>query len=449
MKVRTRFAPAPTGMIHVGNARTALINKLFALKNGGVFILRMDDTDTQRSKTQFAEGIIEDLKWLGLDWEEIYHQSLRLPKYQEAKEILIRDGRLYECYESQEELELKRKLLLSSGRPPIYDRAGMHLTDSQKTDYRNSGRKPHYRFKIDNTLVEWMDMIKGPMFFDAANLSDPIIIKEDGSMTYMLATCVDDIDLNITHVIRGEDHVSNTAIQIQIMRALGGKAPSFGHLSLIKSEDDKISKRIGGFDIKSLREESLLEPMAINSLLANIGTKNQILPYKKLEDLLSVFDMANFGTSPTTYSQKDLETLNHKLILSMSYKDVKASLKNLGAEYVTPSFWELAQPNLKTVDDIKLWWKICYDHKKVEVNSGSIFILEATKEALEKIELSINNWPAIIRYIKDKTGVSGKALFAPLRIALTGLDYGPELSDLLCAIGKEEIRKRLIEIIGT
>ncbi|NDB83485.1 MAG: glutamate--tRNA ligase [Alphaproteobacteria bacterium] len=449
MKVRTRFAPSPSGMIHVGNARTALINKLFSMKEGGDFILRIDDTDRARSTKEFEEAIIEDLKWLGLEWSEIYNQSSRFLEYEQAKQKLIDAGRLYECYESQEELELKRKFLLSNNKPPIYDRSALKLSEKQKEEYRKSGRRPHYRFKLDNTLVEWKDMIKGSMYFEASNISDPIIIKEDGSMTYMLATCVDDMDMNITHVIRGEDHVSNTAIQIQIMRALHTKPPIFGHLSLIKTEQDKISKRVGGFDIRSLRENIKLEAMAINSMLANIGTKNPVLPYKKLNDLLDVFNISNFGTSPTNYSEKDLEKLNHKILLMTSYEEILPRLHLIDAASITKEFWEIARPNLHTLADVKVWWSVCNDYKPCSIYQDSLAVLKIAKEAFENTELSLENWPYIIRQIKEKTGLSGHLIFKPLRAAITGLDHGPELSDLSCAIGKEEIIRRLDYIISS
>ncbi len=443
MKIRTRFAPSPTGMMHVGNARTALVNKLFAMKEGGDFILRIDDTDTNRSTKEFENNIIQDLKWLGLDWHEIYFQSHRLQKYQNAMHELIASGRLYECYETPVELEIKRKSLLANSKPPIYDRSSLNLTEEKKQEYRASGRNPHYRFKLDGALVEWKDMIKGSMYFEVANISDPIVIKEDGSMTYMLCTCVDDLDLQISHVIRGEDHVSNTAIQIQVMSALDAKPPAFGHLSLIKSQNDKISKRVGGFDIASLRNNVHLEPMSINSLLANIGTKNPIAPYNNLANLVHNFDISNFGLSPTNYSVQDLEKINHKILLTMSYEDIKPRLLEMGALYITEKFWNVAKPNLHTLNDLKLWWDICYNYKPPEPIEDGQEVLKVAKNLLLDMELNADSWVEWTKQIKAQVGKTGRSIFMPLRLAITGIDHGPELSDLIMMIDKDEVIKRL------
>ncbi|MDX1924485.1 MAG: glutamate--tRNA ligase [Rickettsiaceae bacterium] len=448
MKVRTRFAPSPTGMLHVGNARTALINKLFAIKNNGEFILRIDDTDLVRSKKEYEENIIKDLKWLGIEWTEIYWQSKRLAEYEKAKQKLIDSGRLYECFETPEELEIKRKFLLSSGRPPIYDRASLKLTESQKEAYKAVGRKPHYRFKLDGSIVEWKDMIRAIVHFEVANISDPILIKEDGTMTYMLCSCVDDIDFQISHVIRGEDHVSNTAIQIQIMRALDAKHPIFGHLSLIKTQEEKISKRAGGFEIASLREASHLEPMSINSFFANIGTKNPVIPYMSLNDLAKDFEISNFGLSPTNYFPQDLEKLNHKLLITLTYEEVRESLAKIGADKVTEEFWYVVRPNLLRLSDAKIWWDICYSYNISSPEPDSLDVLEVARDLLNDIELDQTTWREWTKKIKEKTGKSGQALYMPLRRSITGVEHGPELSDIILLIGKENILNRLNDTIN-
>ena len=267
-KIITRFAPSPTGFLHVGNSRTALINWLYARKNHGKFILRIDDTDLTRSTEEYKNAIIRDLKWLGLEWDESFNQNSRLDYYKKAKKILLESGRLYACYETQEELAIKRKLQLSRGLPPIYDRASLKLTKEQIDNYEQSGRKPHYRFLIQDSEIKWQDMVKGVISYQGSNLSDPIIIRADGTMTYMLCSTIDDIDYEISHIIRGEDHVSNTAIQIQMFEAFGAEIPLFGHLSLVKTKDDKISKREGGFEISALRDKENLEAMAINSFFS-------------------------------------------------------------------------------------------------------------------------------------------------------------------------------------
>jgi glutamyl-tRNA synthetase len=443
MKIRTRFAPSPTGMLHVGNVRTALINKLFALTHGGEFILRIDDTDIARSKPEYEEAIKTDLIWLGISWQEIYSQSKRLKRYEEVKQQLIKSGRLYECYESQEALEIKRKLQLSSGRPPIYDRSSLHLSEAQKNQYKFEGRKPHYRFKLEGDIITWKDMIKGDILFEVDKISDPIVIREDGSMTYMICSTVDDIDLQISHVIRGEDHVTNTAIQIQMFESLNAQHPKFGHLSLIKTKDDKISKRVGGFEISSLREDKSIEAMTINSFFANIGTKNPILPYKNLNDLSKTFDIANFSLSPTTYMPEDLENLNHKLLMSLEFKDVKERLVNLNLGKITEEFWNIVRPNLHFFKDVYIWWDICYDYTKVSIKESDLDVVKTARDLLEVFELNDTNCQIWFDQIKKSTGKSGKSLFMPLRLAITGIEHGPELPRIINLVGRDNILDRL------
>lgn len=443
MKVKTRFAPSPTGMLHIGNARTALINFLYAKHAGGSFILRIDDTDLVRSKKEYEEAIKHDLEWLGIEWDAIFWQSKRLDRYEVVKQKLIESGRLYECYETSEEIEIKRKLQLSSGRPPIYDRAALNLTEAQKKKYKESGRAPHYRFKLEGTKIEWNDLVKGNLHFEAGNISDPIVIREDGTMTYMICSTVDDIDLEITHVLRGEDHVSNTAIQIQIFEALGATPPTFGHVSLVKAKDEKISKRVGGFEIESLRSEKYIEAMAINSFFANIGTSNQIHPYKNIAELAENFDISKFSTSPTTYVPEDLERLNHKLLISLSFDEVKNRLSEIGADKIDKDFWEGVRPNLKTLDDAKLWWNICHNYMAKKAQADDMEFLQQAKEVLPTSELTNLTWKEWTKALNEKSGRSGKALFMPLRIALTGIEHGPELAELLPLIGRQEVLSRL------
>jgi glutamyl-tRNA synthetase len=443
MKVKTRFAPSPTGKLHIGNARTALINYLYAMHNGGEFILRIDDTDLVRSKQEFEEAIKNDLKWLGFSWGDIFHQSKRISSYEKLKEKLISDGRLYECYETQEELEIKRKLLLSSGRPPIYDRSALKLTDAQKTSYKSAGRTPHYRFKLNSGKIKWQDLIKGEVSFDAENLSDPILIREDGSMTYMLCSSFDDVDMNITHVIRGEDHVSNTAIQIQLFEAISSNHPEFGHLSLVKSKNDKISKRIGGFEIESLRKDANLEPMAINSFLANIGTSSHVAPYKSLDNLTNDFNISKFSKSPTTYLPEELETLNHKLLLQTNFDEVHNRLKEFNLEHISEEFWNAVRPNITTLEDARVWWKVCNNYLKPDVESSDKDYLRLASSLLPEGDLTDATWASWTQTLKNESKRSGKSLFMPLRIAITGMMQGPELNNLLPLIGREEILKRL------
>ena len=439
-KVITRFAPSPTGFLHIGNARTALINWLYARKYNGKFILRIDDTDITRSTEEYKNAIIRDLKWLGLEWDESFNQNSRLNNYLIAKEKLLHSGRLYPCYETPEELAIKRKLQLSRGLPPIYDRASLKLTRDQIAAYEKMGRKPHYRFMVQDSEIKWHDMVKGIINYQGSNLSDPIIIRGDGTMTYMLCSTIDDIDYKISHIIRGEDHVSNTAIQIQMFEAFGTKAPDFGHLSLVKAKDDKISKREGGFDIANLRDNKGLEAMAINSFFALVGSSNNVVPNYNLQQLLDKFDISSYSKSPTTYLPEELEILNHKLVIHCEYQDVKERLHQLDLDQIDEKFWCAVRPNLQKISDIKDWWEIYTNPKKVEVTDHNILIIAA--ETLPEI-INQNTWANWTKSISEKSGKKGKDLFMPLRLALTGMNNGPELKNLLPLLSREEILKRL------
>jgi glutamyl-tRNA synthetase len=441
MTVITRFAPSPTGMLHIGNARTALINWLYARKAGGKFILRIDDTDLERSKTEYENAIIRDLEWLGLDWDIKFSQSSRLDKYEAAKELLIKSGRLYEAYETQDELEVKRKLQIASHKPPLYDRSALSLTNEQKAQYKAEGRRPHYRFLMNDSPIIWNDMIKGEMRYEAHNIGDPILIREDGSMTYMICSCLDDIDYNISHILRGEDHVTNTAIQIQIFEALGAKPPVCGHLSLVKAQDEKISKRIGGFDIDSLRGSTGLEAMAINSFLSSIGTSLPVTARKTLQELVQHFDITTFSKSPTTYIPGELDRLNHKLILLLQYHEVKNRLKEIGASDIDEVFWLSVRPNLDKVTEAKEWWQICNHH--IEMRNLDKEYLSIAADLFPLGDITDSTWQEWTRKIASTTGKSGKNLFLPLRLALTGMEEGPELKHLLPLIGRNEVLRRL------
>lgn len=440
MNVITRFAPSPTGMLHIGNARTALINWLYSKKHGGKFILRIDDTDRERSKPEYEKAIIEDLKWLGFDWDESFSQSSRLAKYEEMKNHLIKIGRLYECYETPEELDIKRKLQLSANMPPIYDRTSLNYSASIKDKFREQGRKPHYRFLMNPTPIVWDDMVKGRISYDGSNISDPILVREDGSMTYMISSCVDDIECNISHIIRGEDHLTNTAVQIQIFEALSAKLPSFGHLSLVHQREGKISKRIGGFEISSLRHDAGVEAMTINSFFASLGTSDQAKVFKNMGALIENFDISKFSKSSTTYMPEELLRLNHKLLIDLDYLDVKPGLENIGC-FITEEFWLAVRPNIERLSDIKDWWDIC---NIAPVTDGlDKDYLNIAKSLLEDKIITSETWHSWTKKIAEKTGRKGKELFMPLRLALTGRESGPELAAILPMIGKEEVIRRL------
>lgn len=448
-RVITRFAPSPTGMLHIGNSRTALINWLYTRKHNGLFILRFDDTDFERSKQQYKNAIEQDLKFLGLNWDQTFCQSNRLAKYEAVKTLLLQKNKLYPCFETQEELELKRKLQLSRGLPPLYDRAALNLTQQQINDYISQGRKPHYRFLVSHTPIIWQDMIKGEVKYDGKNLGDPIVIREDNSMTYMLCSVIDDIDYSITHIIRGEDHVNNTAIQLQMFEALQEglysnqkSIPNFAHLGLIISRDDKISKRIGGFEIAALRDEIGLEPMAINSFFSLIGSSSSIVSFKNLDQLIKEFDINNFSKSPTTYLPEELERLNHKLLISLSFDEVKDRLRDIKAEQVTEQFWLAVRANLQKLYEIKDWWNICYSPSKVE-GLDKDFLKQAAI-LLPNEAITLDSWSIWTKKIMVVTGKKkGKDIFLPLRLSITGMASGPEMSVILPLLRREEIIKRL------
>jgi glutamyl-tRNA synthetase len=440
MSVITRFAPSPTGMLHVGNMRTAIVNWLFTKKMNGKFMLRMDDTDLERSKDEFKEGIIEDLKWVGLNWDIYATQSSRVDRYNKVKEQLIKEGRLYECYETPEELDTKRKIQASSGRPPIYDRAALKLTDEQKQKYRDQGRKPHYRFLLNEDMIVWSDMVKGEMKFDPAHLSDPILVREDGTMTYMISSTIDDIDFEITHIIRGEDHVSNTAIQVQLFKALGCNPPECGHLALIQSKEGKISKREGGFDIRSLKEDGI-ESLTLISFLSALGTSRPIVPYTNVEEVINDFDLKSFSLSPTNYSFEELERLNQKIVSHYNFAEVKNRLIELGCKGIDEKFWLAVRANINTVAEALTWWQICKSPIGL-VKQDAEFLHQAA-QVLPEGDIDENTWGSWTKKVAESTGRKGKELFAPLRLALTGMDHGPELKQMLPLIGREEVIKRL------
>lgn len=440
MTVITRFAPSPTGKLHVGNARTAIICYLYAKSQGGKFMLRMDDTDYERSTEEFADGIQRDLKWLGIDWEIFSKQSDRKARYDEVIEKLIKDGRLYPCYETPEEIEIKRKMLLNRGLPPIYDRAALKLTDEEKQKFEDEGRSKHWRFKLDESQkIEWEDQVKGLTRFDAKHLTDPVLIRANGSPTYMLPSAIDDIDFDITHVVRGEDHVSNTAIQIQLFEAIGGKVPQFAHTSLIKSKDGKISKRIGGFEIEELKAMGI-EAIAINSLMARLGTSKPIEAETTLEEIITNFSIKNFSTSSAIYDVKELERINQKVIHKLSYKDIRNrdDLKGIDEE-----FWNVARANINTVKEVKDWWQICKEEINPIIEESDQEFIKHAASLLPEGKLNEESWSIWINKIKEATGRKGKELFMPIRKALTALENGPELKYILPLIGRDVVVKRL------
>ncbi len=440
MSVTVRFAPSPTGRLHAGNIRTALFNALFARKAGGDFILRLDDTDRERSTEDFARGIEEDLSWLGVEWTKQVRQSDRFDRYAEAVAKLKASGRLYPAYETQEELELKRKRQLARGRPPVYDRAALKLTAEEKAKLEAEGRKPHWRFTLEPRDVVWDDLVRGRQHVDAASLSDPVLVREDGSYLYTLPSVVDDIDLGISHVIRGEDHVANTAPQIQLFEALGAEPPAFGHHSLLVGVDGQaLSKRDRSLAIEGLRAEGI-EPLAVASYVAMLGTSDAVVPHASLDELVPGFDFSKLSRAPSRFDPHELRLLNAKLLHMLPFGAVADRLRAMGVAGDEP-FWDAVKGNLAVLAEAKLWW---------EVVSGALQPVIADAKLCREAAALLppepwdeTTWSTWSSAIKQATGAKGKALFQPLRLALTGREHGPELKLLLPLIGRGRAAARL------
>lgn len=438
--VLVRFAPSPTGWLHVGNVRTAIMNYLFAKSLGGKFMLRIDDTDKARSEVQYETGIQEDLAWLGLQWDRLEKQSDYFAQYEAMKQKLIADGRLYPCYETAEELEIKRKLLIGRGLPPIYDRAGLTETAEKRKEYEAEGRRAHYRFKLDAAPIVWDDMVRGRVEFDGSKLSDPVMFREDGVVLFTFATSVDDGAMGVTHIIRGEDHVSNTAMQVQIMQAMGFSIPTFGHMALLKMKEGKISKRVGGGDIRSLREGGVF-PLVLTSYLAKIGTSDAIELADSMEALIKNFDIKKLGRSMANYDPQELERLNQKLLHQLPFAEVSKMLAARGMSSIDANFWEAIKANLTTIDDAKDWWEVL--HQPITPVIEDKAFADTAAASLPAGEWNEGSWDVLVNAVKEKTGRKGKELFMPLRLALTGREHGPEMKVVFALLGRERAEKRL------
>lgn len=432
--IKVRFAPSPTGFMHIGNTRTALFNWLLAKKLGGKFMLRVDDTDKLRSKKEYEDAMRESLQWLGFEWSEEARQSARENRYNEVKEKLIAEGRIYPCYETAEELEFKRKRAMAKGLAPIYDRQALNYTSEDIAKFEAEGRKPHYRFKLLSGTIEWDDIVRGHCQYDADKLSDPVIIREDGSYLYHLPSCIDDCDFGITHIVRGEDHVTNTASQIQMFEAIGGKVPTFAHLPLLTGTEGKLSKRLGSLGVRELKEEGV-EPMAICSFLAKLGTSDAIEPFYSLDELAESLNFEKLGRSQPKFDEEELKHFNTKLVRSMPYSMVKDKVS------VSEEFWNKVRANLDIVADIKVWSEICNDEVTPIMEDSSL--TDIASDLLPTEPWDENTFNLWMNEIKQKSGKKGKELFHPIRKALTALDNGPELKILLPLIGYEKVTKRL------
>lgn len=437
-----RFAPSPTGFLHVGNMRAAIINFLYAKKIGGKFILRLDDTDVERVKDEYRDMILTDMKWLGLSYDDFFKESDRLARYEEAKNFLIKSGRLYECYETPAELGLQRKAQIASGITPIYNRAALQLSEEQKQSLRDAGLKPHYRFLLNDGVTSWEDKIKGKITYDGRHFSDPVLVRDNNVPTYTFCSVVDDIDYNITDIIRGEDHITNTAIQIQIFEAMGSKAPDFAHLALVKASEGKISKREGGFDVKSLRNEGY-EAMAIVNLLSQIGTSDALKIYQNFDDLIANFSFDKFSKSSMNYDISELDNINYKLLQNLDFAVISERLKEEGISNVSEKMWNAVKSNLQFLRDISAWEKVFADGFRYENKAEDREFLQQAATLLPQDTTDEKCWENWLAAIKQNSTRKGKELFMPIRLALSGKEHGPELKFLVNLIKREEILVRL------
>ncbi len=440
MTTVTRFAPSPTGMLHVGNIRAALHNWLFARKSGGRFVLRIDDTDAERSEERFVDAIRADLDWLGLTPDAEVRQSARFALYEARFADLVANERIYPAYESAEELALKRKVQLGRGLPPVYDRAALALSDSARAALEAEGVRPHWRFRLDHdTAIEWTDLVRGAQRFEPATMSDPVVRRADGSWLYMLPSAIDDIDLAISHVVRGEDHVSNTALQLQMFAAMAAPPPAFAHAALLTGSEGKLSKRLGSLGVEHFRAAGI-EPQALRAVLARIGTSDPVEPLVDAAPLIDSFDFARFGRAPARFDEAELAQVNARIVHQLDYAAVEDRLP-VG---MSEAEWSAVRPNLSKVADAADWWQVIegpIDAPTADAETRAY--LDRALVVAADLDWSADPWHALTGALKAETGRSGKALFLPLRRALTGRDHGPDMAALLPLIGRERALDRL------
>ena len=436
----TRFAPSPTGYLHIGNLRTALFNFLIARKTGGEFILRLDDTDQERSKEAYVDGIKQDLDWLGLHWDRIERQSERLERYAEVADQLRKAGKFYECFETPTELDLKRKKQLNMGKPPVYDRAALALGEADKERLRGEGREGYWRFELVQERIEWTDGILGPISIDAASVSDPVLIRADGQVLYTFASSVDDTDMGVTHIVRGADHVTNTATQIQIIEAIGGTPPAFAHHSLLTgAQGEALSKRLGTLSLRDLRAQGV-ERMALLSLMARLGSSQPVELRASLDEIAEGFDLSQFGAAPTKFDAEDLWPLTRAHVQALPFEAVAGRLADLGVPAdLAPAFWDVARENVTRLSDLDAWWILCRDGATPLVApEDAEFVAEALK-LLPPPPYGPTAWADWTGAVKAATGRKGKGLFMPLRKALTGMEHGPDMATLMPLLQKAPV----------
>lgn len=427
----TRFAPSPTGYLHIGNLRAALFNFAIARKVGGQFILRIDDTDPERSEEAYVDAIREDMEWLGLTWDRIERQSERLERYDAAKQALIDMGRLYECFETPTELDLKRKKQLNMGQPPVYDRAALNLTEADKGALR-AERKGYWRFKLDQERIAWRDGILGDISIDAASVSDPVLIRADGQVLYTLASVVDDTEMGITDVVRGADHVTNTATQIQMIEALGGSVPRFAHHSLLTGpRGEALSKRLGTLSLRDMRAKGV-EPMAVLSLMARLGSSDPVELRGSVDEVVAGFDLGSFGAAPTKFDPDDLDPLTARILAQTPFGAVQAQIAEAGVpDVLAPDFWNAVRENIARLEDLPGWWALFRDGAEAKVEPEDADFVAAALNLLGEPPYTAATWSEWTSAVKEATGRKGKGLFLPLRRAVTGMDRGPEMADVM------------------
>ena len=437
----TRFAPSPTGWLHIGNLRAALMNYAIARQRGGTFILRIDDTDTERSKPEYVEGIKDALTWLGLGWDRIEYQSARMDRYLAAKERLIEMGRVYECFETPVELDLKRKKQLNMGKPPVYDRAALDLSEAEKDRLRAERGGSHWRFKLDHERIEWTDGILGDISIDAASVSDPVLIKESGQILYTFASVVDDTEMGVTDIVRGADHVTNTATQIQIIKALGGEVPSFAHHSLLTGPDgEKLSKRLGNLSLKDLRAQGI-EPMAILSLMSRLGSSDPVELRATVQDVVDGFDVSKFGAAPTKFDPADLEPMTARVNAAKPFAEVAGMVAALGVPAdLAEKFWSVVRENITYLTDMGPWWELFRDGTPAVVDADDAEFIASALGMLGEPPYDDQTWATWSNAVKEASGRKGKQLFMPLRKAVTGRERGPEMADVMALM---QVKPRL------
>lgn len=438
MTVVTRFAPSPTGTLHVGNIRTALHNWLWSRRHGGRFLLRIDDTDQARSEERFVDAIRADLGWLGLQPDAEVRQSERFDRYEAVFADLVARKWIYPAYETPEELDLRRKVLLGRGLPPVYERTALALSDADRAALEAEGRRPHWRFRLEHAPIEWTDLIRGPQRFDAATMSDPVVRRADGSWLYLLPSVIDDVDLGITHVVRGEDHVSNTALQLQMFASIGARAPQFAHEALLTGSEGKLSKRLGSLGVAHFREAGI-EPEAVKALLARIGTSQPVEPIVDDAALTAEFDFAHFGRAPARFDEEELAGLNARIVHQLSFEAVADRLP----AGMDATAWAAIRPNLARVDEATDWWSVVAGKVAVVAAAEDRDFLTQAAEQAAAIDWADDPWHALTGALKAATGRKGRALFLPLRLAITARDHGPDMAALLPLIGQARAVERL------